>query len=317
MNSNKPRKNSIIGCTNPLLFSACRHWPHIFLNLGGTNNQDASVFGTTSKVKGSSSFRAASESHRSGLFSDRRRSIKRDPDIVDAAQSAIKRGDYSTADSILLRHFSSISERMLVPLNRYFASLQPIAMWVYIQSFGRQRLSFSSSSTSDLLSTPTQVQPFNALKFMEHLAEHDTPLLFRRSRIPSSSLSLGTTSPSTQFYKTWLSSPSFAAWLHTRVEVTDRVSQSRYLASLREWLYPGLILCWVAHSQLRRRRILQKQQLAAGRTVGEERWGSHVFFGIIPSVAQYLLIVYEGCPQRVFNITSKERPQIAITEASF
>jgi hypothetical protein len=111
-------------------------------------------------------------------------------------------------------------------LNRYFASLKPTA--------------------TDPFLKPPPLQPFNSHDFLTHVSgplasvaagsflqlhEHDTPLRFRRSKLPGTSSS--NASHARAYYKQWLSSPSFASWLHARVDTIDDVSNRRYLSTLR------------------------------------------------------------------------------------
>ena len=94
-------------------------------------------------MQGSQAFKEAQESS-GGVFSERKRVIHRDSVVLKAAQDRVKAGDCTclssmkvvadgflpsdqAADAILIRHFSALSEKFAVPLNRYFASLQPLA----------------------------------------------------------------------------------------------------------------------------------------------------------------------------------------------
>jgi hypothetical protein len=102
INSTAPRKGLVIGCTNPLLFSGCRHWSHIYRCFSKAT-PDGGVFGTGSTAKGSASFKEAKEATRSGLFSERKRLVKRDEEAVAAVQSLVKAGDFLGADALLIR----------------------------------------------------------------------------------------------------------------------------------------------------------------------------------------------------------------------
>jgi hypothetical protein len=114
INPAAPRKGLIIGCTNPLLFSGCRHWPHIY-RCFSKSSPDGGVFGTGAMAKGSASFKGAKDATRSGLFSERKRTVKRDEDVVAAVQNLIKAGDFLGADTILIRAFLH-SPRVLADL---------------------------------------------------------------------------------------------------------------------------------------------------------------------------------------------------------
>lgn len=92
INNNRPRQGYIIGCTSPLLFSACRHWPHVLTMHNDTSSSQGNVFGTTSKAQSSHSFREA-QGGQSGLFSERKRTIKRNDEVLKLAQDRVKAGD--------------------------------------------------------------------------------------------------------------------------------------------------------------------------------------------------------------------------------
>lgn len=130
VNANPPQKALFIGTTNPLVFSSCRHWPH-FLRISpkstsSTNStsqhnsnhfkphSSGSVFGlpnpTLKEAKGTSSFKAATESN-NGLFSHHRRTIKKDHAVLKSAEESVKTGDYRSADATLLSPFRTLKAR--------------------------------------------------------------------------------------------------------------------------------------------------------------------------------------------------------------
>lgn len=175
VNGSPPRKGTVIGSSNPLVFSSCRHWPHIIRlstvspvpkssRSTSSGKPDAifglppagrsmSASGASQAPKGSYSFRHSQE-HTSGVFSQHRRTIKKDHDVLKIAEDKVRQGDFVGADAHLISewfcflefspntqrsvphagHFSELSEKLLSPLNRFFSTLQPLAKYVLASS---------------------------------------------------------------------------------------------------------------------------------------------------------------------------------------
>lgn len=113
------------------------------------------------------------------------------------------------ADAILIRHFSHLSQSLLVPLNRYFATLHPHAR------------------PGD---KPIPSLPFSNEDFVQSIKTYDTPLKFRRPRMPGSSSAAPHAAIS--LYHRFASSPNFAEWLRIRLIDSDEALRSRYLSNL-------------------------------------------------------------------------------------
>lgn len=230
VNNNAPRQGYIIGCTSPLLFSACRHWPHVLTIHDSSSPAQGNLFGTTSKLQGSHSFREA-QNGQSGLYSERKRTIKRDDEVLRLVQDRVRAGDCKPsssmcfdltdslavlqADAILIRHFSHLSQSLLVPLNRYFATLHPHA------KPGAK---------------PIPSLPFSNEDFVQSIKTYDTPLKFRRPRMPGSSSAAPHAAIS--LYQRFVSSPNFAEWLRVRLIDSDEALRSRYLTNLETMNVP-------------------------------------------------------------------------------
>lgn len=98
----QPRPGTLLGATNPLILSAARHYPHIIRLSPPPKPADSpaqGVFGSVSKATASHSFKEAqSTSH--GVFSERKRHIKKDTSALKAAEEKLKARD---CKSLLIR----------------------------------------------------------------------------------------------------------------------------------------------------------------------------------------------------------------------
>lgn len=91
----QPRPGIILGSTNPIVLSAARHYPHI-LRVSPPLRSDEpvqGVFGTLSRTTatGSSFKDAQSSSH--GVFSQRKRHVKKDTVALKLAEERVRAGD--------------------------------------------------------------------------------------------------------------------------------------------------------------------------------------------------------------------------------
>ncbi|KAK9894899.1 DUF1630-domain-containing protein [Cystobasidium minutum MCA 4210] len=280
LNNNKPRPGTLLGATNPLILSAARHYPHI-IRLSSPPPTDFASSSTSAQLNGSSGtggvFRSISKATAShsfkeaqgtphGIFSERKRHIKKDTTALKAAEEKIKARDYAAADAILLQCMSTLTERFLVPLNRYFATLLP-------------------ADTSDGMSTPQKAASFNQAAFLQSLKTHGTPLSFRRSKMPSMNMHSGNDTTATasaiSFYERFLQSPNFLTWLRSRTEVTQYTTRARYLQRL-ETADPAAFLRGKSDAQmedlqrrLEREARLTEEDLRHAPTMARQRSMSH------------------------------------------
>lgn len=176
VNSKKPKPGLIISTTNPLILSSCKHWPNILR--ATTSNKGNEV---------------------PGLVSTRKRHLKKDVEVERNLDEGFRRGDYIGSDAILFRHLTTLTERFLAPLNRYFGTLP---------------------STDTSLSRPLTSNSFSPSSFLLSLKSHGTALQFRLS------------SPTENFYKKFLESPNFDRWLRGREEVSGEIVRKKYLERL-------------------------------------------------------------------------------------
>ena len=98
------------------------------------------------------------------------------------------------ASEALRQHFSSRTNALLVPLQRYLQTLIPTP---------------SESRTN--LSTPPRLKPFHDAAFFASLKAHGSPLPFKSS------------AKQREFYERWLRTPAFGLWLARQEEVVQGV----------------------------------------------------------------------------------------------
>ncbi|KAF8951647.1 hypothetical protein BGZ52_010484 [Haplosporangium bisporale] len=114
-------------------------------------------------------------------------------------------------------HFSTLTERFLVPLNRYFATLVPNDI--------------SLSSTSQF----PHIAPFKQQTFLKYLSKNPPAISFKTSAFKSNSEACQT------FYKDFLKCGNFATWLRLRTIAAQNELRRRYL----EILSLGDVAGWV------------------------------------------------------------------------
>jgi len=111
----------------------------------------------------------------------------------------------------LRTHFQQLTEKMLVPLNRYFQTLVPPP---------------SPSPTAPTASS-IPIKPFSLPAFLTHLKTRGpNPLAFRNRGLMTKAR------VESDFYTTFCMSPTFAGWLSSRVESLGLAvaAQSNFLA---------------------------------------------------------------------------------------
>ncbi|KAL5526712.1 hypothetical protein ACEPAF_8437 [Sanghuangporus sanghuang] len=189
VNKNRPKPGLLLGVTNPLFESMCKHWSHQ-LSLGveveTTKNSDRSK---VSLLAGPAP---------GWCTKTHNRYISKDRNLLKQLESAIKKGGAIDADGrlslLLRRHFTTRSVQFLVPLNRYLNTLI---------------LQASASGSNNALSQPS-LKPFNRDHFFASLKAHGSPLPFR-----SSAKQRG-------FYERWLRSPAFGLWMAKQEEAINQ-----------------------------------------------------------------------------------------------
>ncbi|CAG8473351.1 12061_t:CDS:2 [Funneliformis caledonium] len=192
---NKPPSNIIIGVTNPFFTKALQHWPNI-IRVGKSK----------SRKQCDSSWKRLH-----GVTSKRKSVIAKDKAILKLLAEAIARGypsDY-LLNNILRRYFVELTEKFLVPLNRYFSTLIPF------------HITLSSSQE------PPQLKPFKTDVFLKSLQEHGPQIPFKSKNFPPT-----TTDTYLNFYAQFLKCGNFATWLRQRTTEAQNELRKRYLQVL-------------------------------------------------------------------------------------
>jgi len=186
--------------------SSCCHFPHVFRI--GSSSQDVAfgIHGSSHTRRGGSQLFKESYNVSGGLISSRKRTIRRDNSVVKAVEDQMRSGDYLAADALLIRNFSNLAQKLLVPLDRYCSTLLP-------------------SVSENTLALPQKPIPFSRPDFFYSLKLHDTPFTLRKSKMAS-------TSHLVHFYDRFLDSPNFIAWLNNRMSTAEIAIRERYLNSL-------------------------------------------------------------------------------------
>ncbi|KAL0093744.1 hypothetical protein F4703DRAFT_1730783 [Phycomyces blakesleeanus] len=147
-----------------------------------------------------------------GVTSKRKAVIAKDRDLLRMFAEAELRQyppDW-VLNNMLRRHFVDLTEKFLVPLNRYFSTLIPVARQVFFY-----------------LRPAPRLKPFQTDQFMKSLKEHGPQLPFKSTFKTRTS----TTDPTKELYSQFLKCGNFATWLQHRtteaqVEINKQYSPS-------------------------------------------------------------------------------------------
>ncbi|EJD06824.1 DUF1630-domain-containing protein [Fomitiporia mediterranea MF3/22] len=188
VNKNRPKSGLLLGVTNPLFESMCKHWPHK-LSLGEEIDTSKSI-GSNNPIIAGPVPGWQTKTHN--------RYISKDRDLLKQLESAIKKGGPLDVDGrlslLLRRHFTTRSVQFLVPLNRYLNTLIP------------------SPATGSVGGAPPaqSLKPFNRDHFFASLKTHGSPLPFRSS------------AKQKEFYERWLRTPAFGLWMAKQEETINQ-----------------------------------------------------------------------------------------------
>ncbi|CAG8476394.1 1524_t:CDS:2 [Acaulospora colombiana] len=154
---NRPPSNIIIGVTNPFFSKALQHWPNI-IRVGVGKLRTRKTYDNSWRGLHVSSSDAVQ-----GVTSKRKSVIAKDKAILKKFAEAAVRGyppDY-LLNNMLRRYFVDLTEKFLVPLNRYFSTLIPF------------HITLSSHESP-------QLKPFKTDNFLKSLQEHEAQNELRR-----------------------------------------------------------------------------------------------------------------------------------------
>ncbi|KAG2195921.1 hypothetical protein INT47_002694 [Mucor saturninus] len=214
---NKPLSSLVLGVTNPFFNTAVGHWPNI-VRVGrqqlrkpdGTLIHSHTHHTHPGKNKpGLGNKTNVLFNFVQGVTSKRKSVISRDRELVKMLTEASVRGyppDW-VLNNILRRHFVDLTEKFLVPLNRYFSTLIPIN----ISADGQK----------------PRLRPFQTDQFMKSLKEHGPQLPFKSTFKTRTSA----TDPTKELYSQFLKCGNFATWLQQRTNRAEEEMNKRFRSS--------------------------------------------------------------------------------------
>ncbi|KAG0358905.1 Protein dennd6a [Podila minutissima] len=222
-NKSSPPSSIILGVTNPFFVKTLEHWPHI-IKIGKPINRRPNNKLLNDGTIGKSASNGSRDGRSSldfvqGLVSKRKSVIAKDANLLCmlAEATANRSSSGYLLDNILRKHFATLTEKFLVPLNRYFATLVPNDI--------------SLSSTSQF----PHITPFKQQTFLKYLSKNPPAISFKTSAFKSNSEACQT------FYKDFLKCGNFATWLRLRTIAAQNELRRRYL----EILSLGDVAGWV------------------------------------------------------------------------
>ncbi|KZP00467.1 DUF1630-domain-containing protein [Calocera viscosa TUFC12733] len=199
----QPAAGLILGVTNPFFETACKHWPHILsLTKDGSGPRGRKGWhgkDSAPSPKPNGNGNSGVPTHGAllgpppGWHSKHKRYISKDRVLLKKLEEGIQTRNYDECSRLLRIHFSQQTEKLLVPLNRYFGSLIPTD---------------ASTSSPD---TPLTLRPFNTPQFLASLKTHGSPLKFRVQG-----------GGQRDFYEHFLKCSNFGSWLTTRVNLAQK-----------------------------------------------------------------------------------------------
>ncbi|WVR07677.1 hypothetical protein IAU60_004719 [Kwoniella sp. DSM 27419] len=212
VNSNKPQAGIVVGVTNPFFRNAASHWPNV-ISIPAQRPRRVAPNGTSPAPPAPTVIKDTPE----GFISRRHRSVQKDRTLLKRLEALAAEGkvDDPEGNEALRTHFQQLTERFLVPLNRYFQTLVPT-----LSSPGASPTSGPSSTvpspgghTPSIGHTSGAIRPFSIPSFLSHLRNHGpNPLTFRTKGLSSKSR------VESDFYASFCMSPTFAKWLEARVD---------------------------------------------------------------------------------------------------
>ncbi|KAI7868331.1 hypothetical protein BDF14DRAFT_1795470 [Spinellus fusiger] len=206
---NKPASNLILGVTNPYFHTAMEHWPHsVRVGRQQLRKPDGTSTGQCSFVNTPKSTLSTTHGFIQGVSSKRKPVILKDRGLLKVlAEAELRRYPPEwVLNNMLRRHFVDLTEKFLVPLNRYFSTLIPL-----------------HNPHSDV--KLPRLKPFQTDQFMKSLKEHGPQLPFKSTFKTRTS----NTDSTKELYSQFLKCGNFATWLQYRtteaqIEIEKRCS---------------------------------------------------------------------------------------------
>ena len=213
----------MLGVTNPFFTKALDHWPHIVKLGGGTLSDSGAGSPKASAGLGSAKSRSpfktsghnGGSNHRKmsklkmdskpGMYSSSKPLLDKDKAMIKRVLKGVQLKRPNPVQSALIRrHFLELTQTFMIPLERYLASLMPLA-----------------KNISPYRAAP-QVRAFNSEDFLKSL-ESCGPQLTSTVKGDWEGL-----------YKRFFKSPNFVGWYSQRIKEVSQKLQLLHLESLAE-----------------------------------------------------------------------------------
>ncbi|KAF9970887.1 hypothetical protein BGZ73_006267 [Actinomortierella ambigua] len=222
-NKTSPPNSIVLGVTNPFFVKTLEHWPHVIkIGKPKATRPNNRLMGHAAASKGSEAarhIRPSTIEFVQGVVSKRKSVIAKDSNLLCMlAEATANRSspDY-LLDNILRRHFSNLTEKFLVPLNRYFATLVPTDI--------------SLSSASQM----AMIAPFKQQDFLKYVGKNPPAISFKTPAFKSNSEACQ------NFYKDFMRCGNFATWLRLKTTEAQKQLRRRYLDILCLGDIPGWV----------------------------------------------------------------------------
>jgi len=187
----------ILGVTNPFFNKALQHWPNL-IRLSDPQSKSP----VKSKTKVQSKFKSETKP---GVFTATKPLLDKDKDIVKKITKGLQlKRPIEVQTALLRRYFLELTQTFMIPLERYLASLMPLAR------------------TISPYRAPPKVRPFSCDDFIRSLEACGPQLT---SRIKGDWAGL---------YRRFLKSPNFVGWYNTRAREMCSKLTLLHLESLAE-----------------------------------------------------------------------------------
>lgn len=218
VNSNKPQAGVVVGVTNPFFRNAASHWPNV-ISISGPKRP--------SHAKG---IKPGIPEPPEGFLTRRHRGISKDRALLKRLETLVAQGklDDPEGNAALRTHFQQLTEKFLVPLNRYFQTLVPPRSSTpsgantpnasgrpgELSQLGpKLNLHARSLGVVPKALSLSALRPFSLPTFLNHLKTHGpNPLNFKNRGLQTKSR------VESDFYASFCMGSCFAGWLAARVE---------------------------------------------------------------------------------------------------
>ena len=218
VNSSKPQPGVVVGVTNPVFRNAASHWPNV-ISISADRPKRTPVNGTASPRPEAPD----------GFLSRRHRSVLKDRALLKRLEELVSEGKLNepAANDAVRSHFQQLTERFLVPLNRYLQTLVP--------TFST-RSGLPRSTCLSAMPNGPGIKPFSLPAFLTHLrTTGPNPLSFRTKGLSTKSR------VENDFYESFCRSASFPGWLNARMSsLGDAVAQRAALSAMPPALNLGV-----------------------------------------------------------------------------